>query len=311
MFLILPVGVQYNARRYPVVTFTLMGVNVAFYLVSLVQFFIYLEGSPEQQEWMVFNLGLVPAENVWWTYLTSMFVHGGFFHLLGNMMYLFLFGSCLEDKIGRWQFILFYLVMGIVADMAYIAVTPGGEESMIPMVGASGAISGCIGGFVLLLARTKIDFRYFALLFFQFFNGEFSLPAWLVISFWFLSDLFWAVMDLNVSGGNGSVAFAAHVGGTIAGAAAIALWKLVPSIHPRNETEEEESVLQRVYVNVSSDPRTQEVASIYIYHDKNQLGPFTESQMSQMLALGSISPSASYWQEGMDEWRNISEFSRF
>mgnify|MGYP001557009542 CR=1 FL=1 len=86
------------------------------------------------------NLGMIPSESVWWTYLTSMFVHAGFFHILGNMIYLFLFGSCLEDTIGRWQFLVFYLFTGVLATVAYTMVT-GGHDSDIPLVGASGAIS--------------------------------------------------------------------------------------------------------------------------------------------------------------------------
>jgi membrane associated rhomboid family serine protease len=79
----------------------LMGINVLLYLISLVIFFKFIDGDLEQRDWLAFNLGLIPAENVWWKYFTSMFVHAGFFHLLGNMIYLFLFGSCVEERHRR------------------------------------------------------------------------------------------------------------------------------------------------------------------------------------------------------------------
>ena len=308
MFLLIPVGVDYNARRYPVVTFTLMGINVALYLLSLFFFFNHLDGYVEDREWVVFNLGMIPAENVWWTYLTSMFVHADFFHILGNMVYLFLFGACLEDAIGRWQFTLFYLVTGVLATMAYTLVTPAGPESSIPLVGASGAISACVGGFAFILAKTKINFRYLIWMVFRFWSGEFWLPAWLVISFWFVMDLFWAILSLKIPDANGGVAFAAHVGGTLVGAGLIALWKFLPQRF-KPSAEDDEEIPQRVIVHVPLQPRTHEVASIYLYHDKNQLGPFTSAQLVQMRAMGSLDPNTSYWQDGMAEWRNISEFS--
>src|SRR5271163_2814163 len=157
MFIILPVGVDYGARRYPVVTFTLMGLCTAVYLVTLGFASQYGKAA---YEWSFLHLWLIPDNAVWWTYLTSMFVHGGFFHLLGNMIFLFLFGSCVEDIIGRLRFTVFYLVCGLVAEFAYIGMIPDHFASAIPMGGASGAISGCIGGFMLLLLRTHIDFKW-------------------------------------------------------------------------------------------------------------------------------------------------------
>src|SRR5258705_216771 len=120
MFFILPVGVDYRARRYPVVTFTLMGICVAVYVITLL---LGLSGDGEAVDgWAYENLWLIPTESHWWTYITSMFVHGGFFHLAGNMVYLFLFGACVEDIIGRLRFTIFYLVAGIAASVAHIAV---------------------------------------------------------------------------------------------------------------------------------------------------------------------------------------------
>ncbi|MEO5802313.1 MAG: rhomboid family intramembrane serine protease [Verrucomicrobiota bacterium] len=308
MFLLIPVGVQYNARRYPVVTFTLMGINVALYLLSLFFFFYNFNGYVEDREWVVFHLGMVPADNVWWTYLTSMFVHADFFHILGNMIYLFLFGACLEDMIGRGPFTLFYLFSGVIATVAYTLVTPAGPASTIPLVGASGAISACVGGFALILAKTKINFRYFVWFVFRFWSGDFWLPAWLVISFWFLMDLFWAVLSYHLPHSNGGVAFAAHVGGTLVGAGLIALWRILPPrFKPTGEPDEHTPT--PIYVNVNSNPEAQEIASIYLYQNGTQLGPFTSVQITRMRALGSLDPQTSYWQDGMTEWRHVSEFS--
>src|SRR5882724_4302095 len=184
MFILLPVGVDYRARRYPVVTFTLMGICVLVYLVTLG--FKWSGDADTVDEWVYEYLWLTPGESHWWTYLTYQFVHGGFFHLAGNMVYLYLFGACVEDLIGRVRFTVFYLLCGVAAAFAHVLVTPDHFASELPMGGASGAISGCIGGFLLLLAGTRIEFKWVVFFFFRLWSGEFMLPAWLVISFWFL-----------------------------------------------------------------------------------------------------------------------------
>src|ERR1043166_1422063 len=107
MFIVIPVGMNYQTRRLPIVTFTLIGLNVLVYLISLA--FTLTQGS-DAQDWILEHLWLIPALSSWQTYLTSMFVHAGFFHLLGNMLYLFLFGCCVEDIIGRWRFTALYLL---------------------------------------------------------------------------------------------------------------------------------------------------------------------------------------------------------
>ena len=215
MFIILPVGVDYQARRYPVVTFTLMGLCVAIYLTTLI---CKVSGDSQAvDEWVFGHLWLIPGESHWWTYLTHMFVHGGFFHVTGNMIYLYLFGSCVEDAIGRVRYIIFYLLCGVAAAFAYILVSPDHFASEIPMGGASGAISGCIGGFLMLMAKTQIEFKWFIFFMFRLWNGEFMLPAWLVISFWFLADLAGMVLSNLINAHRGGVAFGAHVGGTLFG----------------------------------------------------------------------------------------------
>src|SRR5579864_1544505 len=128
MFFLLPVGVDYRARRYPVVTFTLMGICTAIYLLTLG---CRLAKGPEVTEWVVRNFWLIPSESHWWAYLISLFVHEGFFHLAGNMVYLFLFGSCVEDVIGRPRFVAFYLLCGLVSELSHIGIAAGHFSSEI------------------------------------------------------------------------------------------------------------------------------------------------------------------------------------
>jgi membrane associated rhomboid family serine protease len=223
MFLMLPVGVDYSARRYPVVTFTLMGFCIAVYFATLA---CALENGRPVYQWTMTHLWLIPAQSHWWTFFTSLFVHGGFFHLAGNMVYLFLFGACVEDILGRFRFAVFYLLCGLAGNFTYIAMIPQHFGSFMPPGGASGAISGCIGGFLLLLLRTQIEFKWICFFFFRFWDGEFFLPAWVVVSAWFLKDLVLALVSAAADKSAGGVAFAAHVGGTLCGLGLIAVEKL-------------------------------------------------------------------------------------
>ena len=295
MFIILPVGVNYSARRYPVVTFTLMGLCTAIYLITLG---FALEHGKVAYLWSMQHLWLIPAESVWWTYLTSMFVHGGFFHLLGNMIFLFLFGSCVEDIIGRLRFTVFYIVCGLVAEFFFIAMIPEHFASAIPMGGASGAISGCIGGFMLLLLKTHIEFKWFFLFFFRPVGGDFSLPAWLVVSSWFLKDLALAVLAASQHSNGGGVAFGAHVGGTLCGLGWIAVEKLCSKgSRPAGGIRGRAAVAA-----VVAEPQ-----DIYLFMDGTQIGPFGLNHIRGMFALGSIKEGTLYWKEGMEDWRAVVE----
>lgn len=310
MFFLIPVGVDYRARRYPVVTFTLMGICTLIYLVTLI---LQLSNGERVAGWVVQNLWLIPAESHWWAYITNMFVHEGFLHLLGNMIYLFLFGSCVEDLIGRAHFIVFYLLCGLIACFTHIAMVPEHFASDIPLGGASGAISGCIGGFLILLARTKIEFKYLLFIFFVIRAGEFFVPAWLVISFWFLRD-FGSMVIVSASGGSAGVAFAAHVGGTLAGLALIALEKpRVKRLQQLEEGEEAEAPQQVSAVTAArpsalrTAPATVEAPTIYLFLNGAQAGPYTTTQVQHMFATGSISAETFYWQQGMEDWRSADE----
>lgn len=139
---------------------------------------------------------------------TSMFMHGSWMHLLGNMWFLWLFGNNVEDSMGRLRFIAFYLLCGLAAAMGQILTNP---SSAIPMVGASGAISGVMGGYLLLYPNVRV----FAMLPLGFFVTSIALPAWAMLGYWFLIQF---VSGLAAFGSEiGGVAFWAHVGGFVAG----------------------------------------------------------------------------------------------
>lgn len=342
MFLLLPVGMNYRTRRYPVVTFTIMGICTAVYLVGL-----FYELAGDQKEvltWQFEHLWLIPNESHWWTFVTLMFVHGGFLHLFGNMIYLFLFGSCVEDMIGRLHFSIFYLLGGVGSALAYIMFSPEHFASDIPMGGASGAISACIGGYLLLRAKAHIQFKYFAFFFFRFWQGDFTMPAYVVISFWFLKDFLWMLLSNALNTHGGGTAFGAHVGGTMLGAGFMALEKIRIKRNPSLQIEEDlpartvtaakiapvshavprvQTPARVIPLHPSSaaavapvapepqpalpTPASNEPATIYLSWDGAQSGPFTMTQIQQMFAAGDIPNEAYYWQEGMDDWRNAQE----
>ncbi|MGB7950929.1 MAG: rhomboid family intramembrane serine protease [Candidatus Binatia bacterium] len=146
---------------------------------------------------------------------TSMFMHGSWMHLLGNMWFLWLFGNNVEDSMGRLRFIVFYLLSGLAAAMGQILTNP---DSAIPMVGASGAISGVMGGYLLLYPNVRV----YALVWILFFITSVAVPAWVMLGYWFLIQF---VSGLAAFGGDvGGVAFWAHVGGFVAGVVLVKLF---------------------------------------------------------------------------------------
>jgi membrane associated rhomboid family serine protease len=159
--------------------------------------------------------GLQPTPiSVYITLITSMFMHGGFAHLLGNMLYLWIFGDNIEDTLGHARYLAFYLVCGLLAPLAHVMTTvvlngPGSEQMLIPCLGASGAISGVLGGYIVLHPHRRV-----MVIMFHFFT---QVPAMVAIGLWFLFQI---ISSLGLLGGGsevGGVAFAAHIGGFIAG----------------------------------------------------------------------------------------------
>jgi membrane associated rhomboid family serine protease len=147
--------------------------------------------------------------------VTSMFLHGSWMHLLGNMWFLWIFGNNIEDSMGRPRFVVFYLVCGLAAALAQVALSPA---SAIPMVGASGAISGVMGAYLVLYPRVRV----YAMVPIGFMLTSMALPAWTMLGYWLLIQFVSGVTALGREGGG--VAFGAHVGGFVAGAALIKLF---------------------------------------------------------------------------------------
>ena len=159
------------------------------------------------------------------TVVTSMFLHGGWMHLIGNMLYLWIFGNNVEDAMGHGRFVVFYLVCGVAAVLAQALPAP---DSTIPMIGASGAISGVLGAYLLLYPHARV----LVLIPFGYFSRMVYLPAMVVLGFWFLLQFISILLaDPNQPG----VAFGAHAGGFVAGMLLIPLFKRreIRLLHPR------------------------------------------------------------------------------
>jgi membrane associated rhomboid family serine protease len=146
------------------------------------------------------------------TPILSIFLHGGWMHILGNALFLWIFGRAIEDVMGPMRFLGFYLVCGLAAAAAQIAVNP---SSPVPTVGASGAISGVMGAYLLLFPRVRVHMFFFFIIFFKIFR----IPAWLVLLYWFGIQVISGLPELHAAGGEptGGVAVWAHVGGFMAG----------------------------------------------------------------------------------------------
>jgi len=162
--------------------------------------------------------GLQPTPiPVFLTLLTSMFMHGGIAHIAGNMLYLWIFGDNVEDAVGHGRYLLFYLIVGIIASLAHVFSTAafGGDE-LVPSLGASGAISGVLAGYLVLFPRKRV-----LVLFFRFIQPVSALVA---IGLWFLFQLISGIGMLGQGSQGGGVAYAAHIGGFIAGLVLIKLF---------------------------------------------------------------------------------------
>lgn len=212
-------------------TIGLIAVNV---LVFLYQYFVL---PPSAGQAFVYQFGAIPAVVTggaelppsvavipgWAGLFTSMFLHGGIMHVAGNMLYLWIFGNNIEDAMGRVRFLAFYAVTGLAAAFAHILTDP---DSEIPMVGASGAISGVLGAYLLLYPHARV----LVLIPLGYFTRLVEIPAGIVLGFWFVLQLFSGAMTSSSGGG---VAWWAHVGGFVAGMVLVGAFKRrdVPFFH--------------------------------------------------------------------------------
>ena len=206
-------------RRVPVMTVGIIVVNV---LVFAYEFLL----PTTALESLIRTWGLIPYQLVALEpaaivrVLTSMFLHGGVMHLLGNMLYLWIFGDNIESALGSLRFALFYLLCGIGAGLGQVLVSP---SSRVPMVGASGAISGVLGAYLLLYPRVQVE----TLLILGYFVRLVRLPALVVLGFWIVLQLFSGVLSFGATA-TGGVAFFAHVGGFATGIVLVGVFKRRP-----------------------------------------------------------------------------------
>ena len=192
------------SRTTPGVTVSLIAVNVAVYLFQLML-------TDRGQDAFIVGFGLIPAYFSFVSVVTSMFVHGGLAHLAGNMLFLWIFGDNVEDRLGHGRFLFFYLLCGFVAALAQTVLNP---DSLVPMVGASGAIAGVMGAYLVLYPRSRV------LMLFPFPVFLFELPAIVFLLMWFLVQFLNGINQLPVfekDAVSGGVAFWAHVTGFVAG----------------------------------------------------------------------------------------------
>ena len=189
------------SRSVPIVTYALIALNVLFFFVEL------SGGEPFIERWSVVPRRLVANPGAdFITVFTSMFMHGGWLHLGGNLLYLWIFGDNVEDKFGHAKFAIFYLLCGIAATLAQVAISAG---SSIPNLGASGAIAGVLGAYLILFPKGQVKVLMG--------RGVVPMPALVVIGLWIVLQFINGVGSITQSAETGGVAYMAHIGGFVAG----------------------------------------------------------------------------------------------
>ena len=205
----IPIRDHNPSGRTPFVTYGLMALNIGIFL----SYFPGLSGDPRALMTFYYDWAMVPAlvtaEGTYSTLITSTFLHGGWMHLAGNMLFLWIFGDNMEEEFGHIGYLLFYLACGLAASGAQLVSAP---LSQVPTVGASGAIAGVMGGYLLLFPKAKIDIFIFLV----FIIRIISVPAWIMLGLWFIFQLFGGA---GSSADDGGVAYWAHAGGFVAGLA--------------------------------------------------------------------------------------------
>jgi membrane associated rhomboid family serine protease len=200
-------------RTYPYATLLII-------IVNLLVFALELSLPPRIRNDFIYVFGLVPARyshhhwahllgvhlDAYWPFITNLFLHGGWLHIIGNMWFLYLFGDNVEDRLGHCRFLFFYLLAGVAANLIHFFVN---QDSTMPVIGASGAIAGVMAAYLRLFPRARIV-TLFPVLFFPFF---FEVPAFLFMGFWFLMQLFSGAVSLAVANTGEGIAWWAHIGG--------------------------------------------------------------------------------------------------
>jgi membrane associated rhomboid family serine protease len=202
---VIPLRDVVPTRTTPIVTISLIVINVVVFVHEL-------QLGPSALRTFFLTAGLVPVRWSWHTVLTSMFVHGGYVHIGGNLLTLWIFGDNVEDRMGHGRFLVFYLVAGTLAALGQVWADP---QSTMPIIGASGAIAGVMGAYFVLLPRSRI----LVLIFLFVFIDVVEVPAVFFLGFWFLMQIFGGVGQLGASASSEGVAFWAHAIGFVTGLA--------------------------------------------------------------------------------------------
>jgi hypothetical protein len=245
----IPIRDAIRSKNFPVVNATLIGLNILVFLWQLSQ-------GPHLKE-AFFLYGIVPIRysdpeisaqftsfQQWFPFLTSMFLHGGFLHILGNMWFLYIFGDNVEDRLGHIRYLCFYILCGVAAGLIHLLTN---WNSKMPTIGASGAISGVMGAYLLLYPRARILTLIPIFVFIQFIE----LPAYIFLGYWLLIQLFSASLTPSNVGG---IAFWAHIGGFITGLIFVKIFDWIPRTGLNRGI--------RQYTQRSTTPRLQSISPL-------------------------------------------------
>jgi len=255
----IPIRDAIRSKTFPIVNVILIGLNILAFLWQLSQ-------GPNLKE-AFFLYGVVPIRysdpeisaqfttfQQWLPFLTSMFLHGGFLHILGNMWFLYIFGDNVEDRLGHIRYLVFYLLCGVAAGLIHLLTN---WNSKIPTIGASGAISGVMGAYLLLYPRSRIMTLIPIFFFFQFVE----LPAFIFLGYWLLIQLFSAGLTPR---GVGGVAWWAHIGGFVAGLIFVKIFDWIPRTGVSSSL--------RRYTERRTTPRLQSISPFELPDDLNVHG---------------------------------------
>ena len=197
-----------RSRKFPLINLTLILANVLAFLYEI-------QMDPEALKGFIFTWGLIPSHflgdpsSAWTNIFTSMFLHGGWFHIINNMWVLFIFGDNVEGRMGSIRYLIFYLLGGTAAGLMQTYILPSSD---VPMIGASGAVAGVLGAYLILFPRSRI--ASIVPIFFIFTLIE--IPAFIFLMFWFVSQIYSGLFAIQGGGGSG-IAWWAHIGGFIFG----------------------------------------------------------------------------------------------
>ncbi len=210
----LPIRDHNPSGRTPFVTYGLMAANILIFLSYMGLFSDDSAINAFYIEWALIPARVSAGEG-YYTLISSMFLHGGWMHLAGNMLFLFIFGDNIEDEMGHLPYLGFYVLSGVAAGLAQYAFAP---MSGVPTVGASGAIAGVMGGYLLLFPKAKVDILIILIVFFRIF----PIPSWVMLMVWFAMQF---IGGIGSNPDTGGVAYWAHAGGFVAGMFfAVPLW---------------------------------------------------------------------------------------